>query len=79
MKVIGAEVFHFSFEVAPAWHPIILRVHTDEGISGLGEIGLAYGTGHRAAVGMLVNLAEGFLIGTDPFEQGRPIQEEEIS
>ena len=47
MKVISAEVLHFGFEAASTWHPVLLCVHTDEGISGLGEVGLAYGTGHR--------------------------------
>ena len=68
MKVISAEILHFNFEAAPTWHPVLLCVHTDEGISGLGEVGLAYGTGHSAAVGMVKDLAEGFLIGADPFD-----------
>ena len=67
MKVTGVEIFDIHCELA-TWHPIILRVQTDEGISGLGEAGLAYGTGHSAAVGMVKNLAESFLIGADPFK-----------
>jgi galactonate dehydratase len=67
MKVTTVEIFDIHCE-NPTWHPVILRVHTDEGISGLGEAGLAYGIGHSAAVGMIKNLAETFLIGADPFK-----------
>jgi galactonate dehydratase len=67
MKVTRVEIFDIVCEL-PAWHPVIVRVHTDEGISGLGEAGMAYGTGHSAAVGMIKNLAEQFLIGADPFK-----------
>ena len=66
MKVISAEIFDINCE-NPTWHPIIVRVHTDEGITGLGEAGMAYGAGHSAAAGMVKNLAEQFLIGVDPF------------
>ena len=66
MKVTNVEIFDIN-TVVPTWHPVILRVHTDEGISGLGEAGLAYGAGHAAAVGMIRNLVESYLIGADPF------------
>ena len=64
MKVTNLEIFDIYFEeekiIQPYWHPIIMRVHTDEGITGLGEVGLAYGTGHSAAVGMAKNMVENF-------------------
>jgi galactonate dehydratase len=68
MKITHVEVFDLNVENWPAWHPIIVRVHTDEGISGLGEVGLAYGTGHSAGAGMARNLAEQFFLGADPFQ-----------
>ena len=68
MKITNVEIFDLETEEAPAWHPIIIRVNTDEGISGLGEVGLAYGIGHSAGAGMAKNLAEAFLIGADPFK-----------
>jgi len=46
---------------------VVIRIKTNEGISGVGEVALAYGTGSAAGVGMLRNLAERFLIGVDPF------------
>ncbi len=47
------------------WHPIIVRVNTDEGISGYGEAGVAYGRGYRAAFGMVQDFAE-VVLGEDP-------------
>jgi L-alanine-DL-glutamate epimerase-like enolase superfamily enzyme len=67
MKVTSVEIYDTN-TAAPAWHPVIVRINTDEGISGLGEVGLAYGTGHSAGAGMAKNLAEQFIIGADPFQ-----------
>ncbi|MDF2673759.1 MAG: Gluconate dehydratase [Clostridiales bacterium] len=49
------------------WRPIITRINTDEGISGFGEAGLAYGKGWRAGFGMIQDFAE-VLIGLDPMK-----------
>lgn len=48
-----------------AWSPVICRINTDEGISGFGEAGLAYGKGWRAGFGMIQDFAEQ-IIGMDP-------------
>ncbi len=69
MKVTGVDIWDTSIELAAnwqTWHPVIIRVNTDDGISGLGEVGLAYGSGHSGGAGYVKNLAEDFLIGTDP-------------
>ena len=74
MKVNSVDVWDTSIELAPnwqVWHPVIIRINTDEGISGLGEVGLAYGTGHSGGAGYVKNLAEDFLIGTDPMKVER--------
>ena len=68
MKIVSVEVFDIDVEGVPAWHPVLVRINTDEGLSGLGEAGLAYGTGHSAAAGMVRNLAETFVLGADPFQ-----------
>lgn len=69
MKVTKVEVFHCHVvrkdPKTKGNSPIIIRVHTDEGYTGLGEAGLAYGTGGEAAVGMIKDLAK-FVIGMDP-------------
>jgi L-alanine-DL-glutamate epimerase-like enolase superfamily enzyme len=49
----------------------VTRRHTrqhDEGISGLGEVGLAFGVGAEAGGSYVKNIAEGFLIGADPMK-----------
>jgi L-alanine-DL-glutamate epimerase-like enolase superfamily enzyme len=68
MKVTSVEIYDINIPNMPAWHPVMIRVNTDEGISGLGEVGLAYGTGHTAGAGMVKNLAETFVLGADPFK-----------
>lgn len=50
-----------------SWHHVFARVHTDEGVSGLGEVGMAYGTGARAGAQMVLALGERFVLGKDPF------------
>lgn len=48
------------------WNPTVVRVNTDEGIYGLGEIGLAYGTAKEAQFGMAKDFAA-LIVGMDPF------------
>jgi L-alanine-DL-glutamate epimerase-like enolase superfamily enzyme len=66
MKVTGIEIWDVDCPSLPWHHPVIIRVNTDEGISGLGEVGLAYGTGHSGGAAYVKNLAESFLLGADP-------------
>ncbi len=68
MKITSIEIFRIKADwtqVANKLSPIIVRVHTDEGISGLGEVGLAFGVGADGGVGYFKNIAEGFLVGAD--------------
>mgnify|MGYP000014658183 FL=1 len=68
MKVNRVEIFDIHCPDRPAWNPIFVRVHTDEGISGVGEAGLAYDLGHSAAAHMIKEFAEEMLLGRDPFQ-----------
>ena len=68
MKITRVEIFHVHGAWNPKWNPVIVRVHTDQGLSGLGEVGLAYGSGYLAGLGMVKNLAERFVIGADPMQ-----------
>lgn len=68
MKVTSVEIFDLEMKEAHDWHPVLIRANTDEGVSGVGEVGLAYGTGHSAGAAMVKNLAEAFVIGSDPFK-----------
>ena len=76
MKVVSAEVFSLALELSDefaatqgSWHPVIIKLVTDEGIVGIGEAGLAYGVGHRGAVGMLQDFLKAFVIGTNPLDR----------
>jgi len=66
MKINQVEIFDIFCPKRPAWTPIFVRIHTDEGISGVGEAGLAYDLGHSAAAAMVKEFAEAMLIGFDP-------------
>jgi galactonate dehydratase len=65
MRITDVEIFDVT---VGSWHPVILRINTDEGISGVGEVALAYGVGSSAGVGIAQDLAEHFLLGADPFQ-----------
>ena len=71
MKITKVEVFNvqMSLEIAIPWHPVLVRVHTDEGLTGVGEVGLAYGIGHEAGAHAAKEIAERFFIGADPFRR----------
>jgi galactonate dehydratase len=64
MRVVEARIY--LVEIGGR-HPILLQVHTDENISGVGEAAIAYGAGATAAAGMIKDLVEGMLLGQDPF------------
>jgi galactonate dehydratase len=65
MKITDVEVFDVTLD---GWNPVLVRINTDEGISGVGEVALAYGVGSSAGVGMVRDLAERFLLDADPFQ-----------
>jgi galactonate dehydratase len=64
MRIVAADIY--DVDLHPWKPPVILRLTTDEGIYGLGEFALCYGTGRRAALGMLHDMVERFVIGADP-------------
>jgi len=69
MRIVSAEVYCMCPEPRAAgegWHPTFLRLHTDEGINGLGEIGFAYGTGAQGGIGMLRDMLAAHVLGADP-------------
>ncbi|SBW08503.1 putative MR-MLE-family protein [uncultured delta proteobacterium] len=69
MKITSVEIFDCNVRSKDSslnyFNPVLMRVNTDEGISGIGEAGLAYGSGSNAAVGILKDLCPR-LIGKDP-------------
>ena len=69
MKITSIEVFVITADwtqVINRLNPVLVRINTDEGISGLGEVGLAFGVGAEAGAFYVKNLAEKLLIGADP-------------
>ncbi|WP_430245313.1 mandelate racemase/muconate lactonizing enzyme family protein [Neorhizobium sp. DAR64861/K0K2] len=66
MKIVKAEIFDIECPKRPPWHPVLLRLETDEGLTGVGEAAMAYGIGRSAAAHMVKNLVESFAMGADP-------------
>jgi L-alanine-DL-glutamate epimerase-like enolase superfamily enzyme len=70
MKITSVDIIDVANEFQSAvnkWRPIVVRINTDEGISGFGEVGLAYGVGASAGFGMAKDLAK-IIIGMDPMK-----------
>lgn len=63
MKVTKATIYYVQGE---GLKPVIVKLDTDEGISGLGEAAIAYGAGGTGAAGMIRDLCARFVIGADP-------------
>lgn len=68
MKITSIDVFLVttgqpSVPKSP-WNPVVVRVNTEDGISGYGEVGLAYGDTKESAVGMCRDFAK-LIIGMD--------------
>lgn len=70
MKVTAIRVWRTRFPAmkeGAVQKVLPIRVETDAGITGAGEIGLAYGYGGRGAAEILLELAQAKLLGRDPF------------
>jgi galactonate dehydratase len=68
VKITSAEIYDARpMDNAQGLSLVLLRLWTDEGIYGLGEVALAYGTGSAAGLAMVKQLVERFVIGADPF------------
>lgn len=67
MKIVKAEIFDINCPDRGPWHPVLLRLHTDEGITGVGEAAMAYGVGRSGAAATTKNFVESFVLGADPF------------
>ena len=66
MKITSIDIFDFAkclnYEDCA---PICIRINTDSGICGFGEVGLAYGNAHNAGIGMVKDFGQ-LIIGMDP-------------
>lgn len=70
MKITQIEVFHVHRLATSGQRPVLIRISTDEGISGLGEVGLAYGEASSAGAAIIRDYAP-LVIGRDPFQTER--------
>lgn len=68
MKITKVQIFDVFCPARPQWHPVFVRVFTDEGITGVGEAGLAYDWGHSAAANMIQEIVKARVIGFNPFQ-----------
>jgi len=66
MNITQVEIFDIHCPKRTQWHPVFVRIYTDNGLVGVGEAGLAYDWGHSAAAAMVKEIAEAVLIGFDP-------------
>lgn len=70
MKIVSVDIIDVKNPYQSAvskWRPVVVRINTDEGISGFGEVGMAYGVGASAGFGMAKDLAK-IIIGMDPMQ-----------
>jgi len=67
MQINRIEIFDIHCPKRTVWNPVFVRLHTDEGISGVGEAGLAYDLGHSAAAAMIKEFAQAMVLGINPF------------
>lgn len=66
MKITSVDIYNLTPSIANRGiAPICIRVNTDEGICGFGEVGVGYGAANHAGVGIARDFGE-YLIGRDP-------------
>ncbi|MEL7647662.1 MAG: mandelate racemase/muconate lactonizing enzyme family protein [Sedimentibacter sp.] len=69
MKIASVDIFLVTIGrpsvLGSPWNPVVVRINTDEGISGYGEVGLAYGDTKDGPFGMVNDFAK-LIIGMDP-------------
>jgi len=66
MRITSVDILELQSQLtAFGWRPVIIRINTDEGIHGYGEVGLCYGKAASAGFGIAKDFAE-LIIGMDP-------------
>lgn len=68
MNITSVDVFLVTIGrpsvLGSPWNPVVVRINTDEGISGYGEVGLCYGDTKEAPFGMCRDFAK-LILGMD--------------
>ena len=68
MRIVEVEALDIELsgtDGIASWRPVFARVTVEDGTTGLGELGMAYGTGAPAGGPMILALAERFVLGRD--------------
>ncbi len=68
MKITSVDIIDVANDFASATskcRPVVVKINTDEGISGFGDVGLAYGVGPSPGFAMAQDRAA-IATGTDP-------------
>lgn len=70
MKITSVDIIDVANDLQSStskWRPVVVKINTDEGICGYGEVGMAYGVGASAGYGMAKDLAK-LTIDMDPMQ-----------
>ena len=72
MKITSVDIIDVANDLQSStskWRPVVVKINTDEGICGYGEVGMAYGVGASAGFGMAKRSAP-----TGAWAKGTPFQ-----
>jgi len=64
LKVTGCRIYIATID---GRYPVLVQLLTDQGVTGVGDAAVAYGTGAASAAAIIKELVEQFVVGKDPF------------
>jgi galactonate dehydratase len=64
LKVTGCKIYIVAID---GRSPILVQLSTDQGVTGVGDAAVAYGTGAVSAAAMIKELVQQFVVGKNPF------------
>jgi galactonate dehydratase len=64
LRVTGCKIYIVAID---GRYPILVQLLTDQGVTGVGDAAVAYGTGAPSTAAMIKELVEHFVVGKNPF------------
>src|ERR1017187_1543654 len=64
LKVTGCRIYIATID---GRYPVLVQLLTDQGVTGVGDAAVAYGTGAASTAAMIKELVQQFVLGKDPF------------
>jgi len=64
LRVTGGKIYIAAID---GRYPVLLQLLTDQGVTGVGDAAVAYGTGAASAAAMVKELVQQFVVGKNPF------------